>query len=536
MLQQDIARLWPDWEAVRIIGRGNFGAVYEIRRDTFGHTESAALKVITIPQNESDIDDLYSDGHTTESITMRFQSYLEDIVREYNLMVDMKGHPNVVYCDDLRFIQHEDGIGWNIYIKMELLTPLVKHFIAGAPEQEVIHLGRDICSALVLCRQMKIVHRDIKPQNIFVSRTGQYKLGDFGIAKTAERTTGGTKIGTYKYMAPEVYHNRPYGSGADIYSLGLVLYWLLNDRRTPFQPTDHIPTASEEETARHRRLAGEAIPAPVHGSPELKAIVLKACAYDPKERFASAEEMLVAFEALERGVPVLAPAPVAVVVEESKEAETVAEANAEPVDAPKVDAEPETVAECAAESALVDDEDTIFPERVDEEDTVCPTEDTVVPSAEDDTVRPADAVPYHAFDLDPEPEVQNEPVPVKTEEGAVGASAAVEENGAEGQSFERMSVKPEKRKKQKLMLFVLATIFALLIALPALSPRLAFELIAGDSERIPVSKSDFALMPNALVDLARGETYSIGLGEDGEIRVSGELSGWRKVLANCHAN
>ena len=198
MLQQDIARLWPDWEAVRIIGRGNFGAVYEIRRDTFGHTESAALKVITIPQNESDIDDLYSDGHTTESITMRFQSYLEDIVREYNLMVDMKGHPNVVYCDDLRFIQHEDGIGWNIYIKMELLTPLVKHFTAGAPEQEVIRLGRDICSALVLCKQMKIVHRDIKPQNIFVSRTGQYKLGDFGIAKTAERTTGGTKIGTYK--------------------------------------------------------------------------------------------------------------------------------------------------------------------------------------------------------------------------------------------------------------------------------------------------------------------------------------------------
>ena len=311
MLQQDIARLWPDWEAVRIIGRGNFGAVYEIRRDTFGHTESAALKVITIPQNESDIDDLYSDGHTTESITMRFQSYLEDIVREYNLMVDMKGHPNVVYCDDLRFIQHEDGIGWDIYIKMELLTPLVKHFTAGAPEQEVIRLGRDICSALVLCKQMKIVHRDIKPQNIFVSRTGQYKLGDFGIAKTAERTTGGTKIGTYKYMAPEVYHNRPYGSGADIYSLGLVLYWLLNDRRTPFQPTDHIPTASEEETARHRRLAGEAIPAPVHGSPELKAIVLKACAYDPKERFASAEEMLAAFEALERGTPVPAPAPAA---------------------------------------------------------------------------------------------------------------------------------------------------------------------------------------------------------------------------------
>lgn len=238
---------WPGWEVTRVIGNGSFGAVYEIQRNTFGNVERAALKVISIPQNKSDIEELYNDGYDDASITARFNSYLEDIVKEYSLMVEMKGNTNVVYCDDLRYVQHEDGFGWDIYIKMELLTALTKVLTKDISEEQTIQLGIDICNALVLCKNRNIVHRDIKPQNIFVSKDGNYKLGDFGIAKTAERTTSGTKVGTYKYMAPEVYNNQPYGAGADIYSLGLVLYWMLNERRTPFLPLPpQVPTASIE--------------------------------------------------------------------------------------------------------------------------------------------------------------------------------------------------------------------------------------------------------------------------------------------------
>ena len=253
---------------------------------------------------------------------MRFQGYLEDIIREYSLMVDMKGHSNVVYCDDFRYVQHEDGIGWDIYIKMEMLTPLTKALGKEIDERQVMDLGIDICSALVMCRERNIVHRDIKPQNIFVSKDGTYKLGDFGIAKTAERTTSGTKIGTYKYMAPEVYNNQPYGAGADIYSLGLLMYWMLNERRTPFLPLPpQVPSSSMEDEARNRRFLGEEIPAPAHGSEELKQIVLKACAYDPKERYASAADMRDALLRLRDGAAVVIP-PVPVPDEEAGAGET----------------------------------------------------------------------------------------------------------------------------------------------------------------------------------------------------------------------
>ena len=291
--------VWPGWETVCLIGRGSFGAVYEIKRDVLGEKEKAALKVITIPQSSSDIDELYGEGYDDESITSTFKAYLKSIVAEYSLMRKMNGSANVVNCDDVRYVQHDDGFGWDIFIKMELLTPLTKSLGKNASDEQVARIGSDICKALILCKKHNIIHRDIKPANIFVSENGDYKLGDFGIAKTVEKTSGGTKIGTYEYMAPEVYHDQPYGSTVDIYSLGMVLYWLLNERRTPFlKMPPSLPNNSEKEQARKRRFGGEAIPAPVHGSDELKRIVLKACAYDPKDRYQSAEELLSAFDAL----------------------------------------------------------------------------------------------------------------------------------------------------------------------------------------------------------------------------------------------
>ena len=169
MDKEKIKAVWPGWKVTGMIGRGSFGCVYEIERVQFGKTEKAAMKTLTIPHDESIIDELYSDGYDDESITKRLDGELQDIVKEYYLMAELKGHTNVVNCDDMQYTKN--GMGWDVFIKMELLTPLHKVFQKGNGEtvsdKNVIKLGKDICRALILCEKKNIVHRDIKPQNIF---------------------------------------------------------------------------------------------------------------------------------------------------------------------------------------------------------------------------------------------------------------------------------------------------------------------------------------------------------------------------------
>jgi outer membrane protein OmpA-like peptidoglycan-associated protein len=160
-----------------------------------------------------------------------------------------------------------------------------------------------MCKALEVCQRFNIVHRDIKPENIFVSDIGDFKLGDFGIARTVEKTSSGlSKKGTYTYMAPEVYRGEAYNSSIDMYSLGLVLYRLLNNNRTPFFPA--YPNAishNDREKAIIERMSGAQMPAPQNADGRLAEIVLKACSYDPRNRFSSPMQMREELAAISYG-------------------------------------------------------------------------------------------------------------------------------------------------------------------------------------------------------------------------------------------
>jgi len=292
------------WNIKRLIGEGNFGKVFEIEREDFGRKYTAALKVITIPQSESEIKSVMADGMDDASITVYYRGFVEEIVDEFSLMANLKGNSNIVSYEDHMVLEHKNEIGWDILIRMELLTPLIDHIAEkGMSRKDIVRLGIDLCRALEFCQKQNIIHRDIKPENIFVSKNGDYKLGDFGIARTAEKTTSGlSKKGTYNYMAPEVYLGQPYGPSVDIYSLGLVLYRLLNNNRAPFLPAYPNPiTFSDRENANARRINGEQIPAPANADAALAAAVLKACAYQAADRYESPEAMRLQLEQLLSG-------------------------------------------------------------------------------------------------------------------------------------------------------------------------------------------------------------------------------------------
>lgn len=289
----EIGSYWKGWRIDRLLGEGAFGKVYKISRREMNFEYSSALKVISIPNNESEYKELRNQGMDDKSISTYFNSVAEDLMTELKIMSRLKGNTNIVSYEDHVIEQNPNTMGLKIYIRMELLTPLYD-YIPSHPltEKDIARLGVDMCRALEVCRKYNIIHRDIKPQNIFVSELGDFKLGDFGIARRLEKTESGlSKKGTYSYMAPEVYKAEPYNPTVDIYSLGLVLYNFLNNNRTPFLPPPNQPLKyTDRENANVRRMRGEAIPAPANASDPFTAVVLKSCAFSPADRYSNATE------------------------------------------------------------------------------------------------------------------------------------------------------------------------------------------------------------------------------------------------------
>jgi len=286
------------WYINKELGKGAFGTVFEVERRDFTNAKSA-LKVITIPSSPSDVASYREENFELDeqSITSYFYGFVEDFIKEFEVMLQVKGNSNIVSIEDYDVKKHIDEIGWDIFIRMELLTPMNKYFASKSLTSiDVIHLGIDICKALEVCQKYNIVHRDIKPSNIFISDSGEFKLGDFGVARTLEKTTSQlSKKGTYTYMAPEVFKGEAYGTNVDIYSLGIVMYKLLNNNKEPFRKEK---THIDEENALAARIKGEVIPKPENAEGRLAEIVLKACKYNPDDRYESPLQMRMELENL----------------------------------------------------------------------------------------------------------------------------------------------------------------------------------------------------------------------------------------------
>ena len=291
-----LENIWANWHIEKLIGSGSFGSVYKARRSGFGfeHDFYSAVKVIHVPSDDAEIRGLMADGMTMEQVQAYYDSALKNLVKEIELMETLKGSPNIVTIEDYEVRKNESGIGWTIYIRMELLKNLNQYRTEHPlTVEDIVHLGMDMCSALEYCAKKNIVHRDIKPDNIFVNEFGDFKLGDFGIARNLEMTAAHlSQKGTSAYMAPEIYRGDPYNGTVDIYSLGIVLYRLLNRGRLPFMPPYPNPISYEDtESAMTRRLAGEPMPEPAEGGKLLADIVRRACSADVNFRYHNPSDM-----------------------------------------------------------------------------------------------------------------------------------------------------------------------------------------------------------------------------------------------------
>jgi serine/threonine protein kinase len=286
--------LWGGWYVENLIGEGSFGQVFKIVKDEWGFKYEAALKVIRVPTKGQYREASAVMATNDNSLMDYFEDSVKNIVNEIRVMYTLKGNSNIVGYEDHMVIKRDDPPGWDILLRMEYLKTL-QNYISETllTRKDVIKLGIDICSAIETCSQRAIIHRDIKDENIFVSMYGEFKLGDFGISKELSKSGRAASMkGTPLFMAPEVFRGDKYDVRADLYSLGIVLYRLLNCGRIPLVPPyPQVIKFKDSEEALERRISGEDLNPPIEAGDKLGAVILMACRHNPSERFSNATEM-----------------------------------------------------------------------------------------------------------------------------------------------------------------------------------------------------------------------------------------------------
>ena len=124
MSVETLNKIWPEWQIdEKPLGKGSFGVVYKAVRRDHNVESYAAIKVISIPGEQSELDALRSEGLDLDGSRTYLEALVKDFVGEIQMMESLKGVQNIVSVEDYKVVEREGEIGWDVYIRMELLTP-----------------------------------------------------------------------------------------------------------------------------------------------------------------------------------------------------------------------------------------------------------------------------------------------------------------------------------------------------------------------------------------------------------------------------
>ncbi len=227
------------------------------------------------------------------------EGFLERFRREARAAAKLN-HPNIVSIYD---VGQEDGVYFIVmeYVKGVTLKKLIQKD-APLSTEKVVHIGMQIAKAMEFAHQHEIIHRDIKPQNVIITDTGEIKVTDFGIARagsTSTMTRTGAILGTAHYISPEQAQGSVIDPTTDIYSLGVVIYEMATGE-LPFRGENPVAVALKHinDTPLPPRAVFAAVPE------SLEAVILKAMAKNPADRYRSAEALRDDLKRVIEGLPV----------------------------------------------------------------------------------------------------------------------------------------------------------------------------------------------------------------------------------------
>jgi len=266
------------YHIIRLLGAGGMGAVYQAWDDTLG--VSVALKVILPPDAAEDV-------QATESRERRFKREL--------LLARQVTHKNVVRIHDFGEV---DGTP---YISMPYVQGANLNAILSAegrlPVERTLHLARQIAAGLTAAHEAGVVHRDLKPANIMIEGDDRALIMDFGIARSTETTTMGTRtggvVGTLEYMAPEQAQGQPVDQRCDVYAFGLIVFDMLTGGRRAGASAVAALMERIQKPLPSLRSVNPSVPEP------LAQIIDHCLQRDASERYQTSAELVAALEMLD---------------------------------------------------------------------------------------------------------------------------------------------------------------------------------------------------------------------------------------------
>jgi serine/threonine protein kinase len=244
------------YSRIRLLGEGSFGKCYLVRdlRDQ----SICVIKCISLRGLQA--------------------QELEEVEREAKIMERLK-HPSIVgFREKFQISKHELCIAMEYAEGGDLQARIKAQRAKYFAESQVLDWFVQLCLAVKHLHDRKVLHRDLKTQNIFLTSNGRVKLGDFGISRVLRSTldSARTLVGTPYYLSPEIVESKPYSFKSDIWALGVILYEIAS-LKPPF-----------DEVSLHRLavkiVAGSYDPLPSHYSAELKLLVGKILCRNPADR------------------------------------------------------------------------------------------------------------------------------------------------------------------------------------------------------------------------------------------------------------
>ena len=273
-----IPQEWQQWSLSRLLGQSQTDAVALVQRKIGLKTDFSYIKMINI-----------SGGQDAESV----QSQIEDLTEEVKIR-----NNNLVRYEDFIIKENE---GYQFFAHMEYvqsLNDLLERY-GKLSETDIIRLGIDMCKALIQLKSKNIVHGHIHPGNIFCDVDGNFKLGGVGTLGRLDYLISGSMsdLETY-FTAPEATNSPVRNNLTDIYSVGSVLYFLLNNNKPSFVDQNFSQLSyKDKEDYINGKMSGAQFPSPVNCKNEyLKNIISTACEFDHDRRWKNPEAMKNALE------------------------------------------------------------------------------------------------------------------------------------------------------------------------------------------------------------------------------------------------